>query len=95
MTEIRLAARRGAEKTVVPVDGVLFGSGFSLVPPLCLAAAAAGADGLIVEVQVNPQEAVCDRSQTLSPDEFAEVARQASALHGLLHPPAAETREEV
>ena len=67
----------------------------SLVPPLCLAAAAAGADGLIVEVQVNPQEAVCDRSQTLSPDEFAEVARQAGALHGLLHPPAAETREEV
>ena len=39
----------------------------SLVSPLSLAAVAAGADGLIVEVHINPEEAVCDKEQTLSP----------------------------
>jgi 3-deoxy-7-phosphoheptulonate synthase len=42
----------------------------SLVPALSLAAAAAGADGIIVEVHPHPDEAVCDAAQQLAADEF-------------------------
>jgi 3-deoxy-7-phosphoheptulonate synthase len=45
-----------------------------LVGPLSLAAAAAGADGIIVEVHPNPEEAICDGPQQLRLDEFAEYA---------------------
>ena len=48
----------------------------SLVPAMCLAAVAAGADGLIVEVHPNPSTAVSDGSQSLTPAAFADtVAR--------------------
>jgi 3-deoxy-7-phosphoheptulonate synthase len=56
-----------------------------LVLPLSLAAAAAGADGIIVEVHPNPDEAICDGPQALSTDTFAEYAHaveQAAALAG-------------
>jgi 3-deoxy-7-phosphoheptulonate synthase len=45
-----------------------------LVLPLSLAAAAAGADGIIVEVHPHPDEAVCDGPQALLADTFAEFA---------------------
>ncbi|MGD0198686.1 MAG: 3-deoxy-7-phosphoheptulonate synthase [Solirubrobacteraceae bacterium] len=45
-----------------------------LVLPLSLAAAAAGADGIIVEVHPNPEEAICDGPQQLYLDDFAEYA---------------------
>jgi 3-deoxy-7-phosphoheptulonate synthase len=45
-----------------------------LVLPLSLAAAAAGADGIIVEVHPNPDEAVCDGPQAILDDDFAEFA---------------------
>jgi 3-deoxy-7-phosphoheptulonate synthase len=57
----------------------------SLVEPLSLAAAAAGADGIIVEVHPNPAEAICDGPQQLYADAFAEYAakvEQAAALAG-------------
>jgi 3-deoxy-7-phosphoheptulonate synthase len=56
-----------------------------LVGPLSLAAAAAGADGIIVEVHPNPDEAICDGPQALRSDDFAEYAAQlerAAALAG-------------
>ena len=53
----------------------------SLVPPLSFAAVAAGADGLIVEVDINPTEAVCDKDQTLSPAEFVRMMEKIRALH--------------
>jgi 3-deoxy-7-phosphoheptulonate synthase len=56
-----------------------------LVLPLSLAAAAAGADGIIVEVHPNPDEAICDGPQALATETFAEYARaveQAAALAG-------------
>jgi 3-deoxy-7-phosphoheptulonate synthase len=56
-----------------------------LVRPLSLAAAAAGADGIIVEVHPNPDEAICDGPQALRADDFAEYAaavEQAAALAG-------------
>ncbi|HEY2282510.1 MAG TPA: 3-deoxy-7-phosphoheptulonate synthase [Solirubrobacteraceae bacterium] len=45
-----------------------------LILPLSLAAAAAGADGIIVEVHPNPDEAVCDGPQALLADTFDEYA---------------------
>ena len=56
-----------------------------LVEPLSLAAAAVGADGIVVEVHPEPAEAVCDGPQQLRGDEFAAYARQverAAALAG-------------
>jgi 3-deoxy-7-phosphoheptulonate synthase len=56
-----------------------------LVLPLSLAAAAVGADGIIVEVHPNPDEAICDGPQALRADEFARYARaveSAAALAG-------------
>jgi len=41
-----------------------------LVIPLALAAAAAGADGLIVEAHPDPEEALCDKAQALSPEDL-------------------------
>jgi len=57
----------------------------SLVEPLSLAAAAAGADGIIVEVHPQPDEAICDGPQQLYAAEFAEYAEKverAAALAG-------------
>jgi 3-deoxy-7-phosphoheptulonate synthase len=51
----------------------------SLVEPLSLAAAAAGADGIIVEVHPCPDEAVCDGPQALYADDFAAYLRKLEA----------------
>ncbi|MEA2169437.1 MAG: 3-deoxy-7-phosphoheptulonate synthase [Solirubrobacteraceae bacterium] len=51
----------------------------ALVEPLSLAAAAAGADGIMVEVHPNPDEAVCDGPQAIVADEFAAYARKVEA----------------
>ena len=56
-----------------------------LVQPLSLAAAAVGADGIIVEVHPNPDEAICDGPQALRSEDFAEYSRaveRAAALAG-------------
>src|SRR5215218_5455597 len=51
----------------------------SLVEPLSLAAAAAGADGIIVEVHPVPEQAVCDGPQALYADDFAVYLRKLEA----------------
>ena len=45
-----------------------------LVRPMALAAAAAGADGIMIEVHNDPANALCDGAQSLTPAQFAEVA---------------------
>lgn len=45
----------------------------SLVSPMCTAAVAAGADGLIVEVHPDPKNAASDGAQSLTPQAFAQV----------------------
>jgi 3-deoxy-7-phosphoheptulonate synthase len=52
-----------------------------LVRPMALAAVAAGADGIMVEVHPNPDEALSDGEQSLTLDMFAELA----PLLGLVH----------
>jgi len=47
----------------------------SLVSPMAKAAVAAGADGLLIEVHPNPEEAKSDGPQSLRPEEFRELMK--------------------
>ncbi len=47
----------------------------NLVAPMSLAAAAAGADGIMVEVHTDPQEALCDGPQALTPADFESLMK--------------------
>ncbi len=47
-----------------------------LVPPMCRAAVAVGADGLLVEVHPSPDSALCDAAQQLRREQFVEVMHQ-------------------
>lgn len=44
-----------------------------LVKPMALAAAAAGADGVMIEVHNDPKKALCDGPQSLTPEQFDDV----------------------
>lgn len=47
-----------------------------LVEPMALAAVAAGADGLMIEVHNDPEHALCDGAQSVTPEQFARIARR-------------------
>jgi 3-deoxy-7-phosphoheptulonate synthase len=51
-----------------------------LVPPMCMAALAAGADGLLIEVHQNPEEAYCDGPQSLNLNDFADLMDKLRSL---------------
>jgi 3-deoxy-7-phosphoheptulonate synthase len=55
------------------------------VHPMALAAVAAGASGLIVEVHPNPDRALSDGYQSLFPDQFRELAEESRAIAELLN----------
>ena len=55
-----------------------------LVEPLTMAAVAAGADGLLVEVHNDPPHALCDGKQSLTPAQFDDLMQKATALSGFL-----------
>ena len=56
-------------------------SGISrLVKPMALAAAACGADGIMIEVHNDPKRALCDGAQSLTPEQFDDVARGVFAV---------------
>ena len=46
-----------------------------LVKPMALAATAAGADGLMIEVHNDPTHALCDGAQSLTPEAFSDVCK--------------------
>ncbi|MEO9169797.1 MAG: 3-deoxy-7-phosphoheptulonate synthase [Candidatus Baltobacteraceae bacterium] len=50
------------------------------IRPMCRAAKAAGAHGLLLEVHPNPAEAKCDSDQALTLDDFAEVIRDLDGI---------------
>ena len=54
-----------------------------LVLPMSLAAAAAGADGVIVETHPEPEHAICDGPQALRASEFADYVRRLEAVAAL------------
>ena len=55
-----------------------------MVPDLAKAAMAVGADGLLVEVHFNPENALCDGSQSLTADEFTALVKDLQILAGAL-----------
>ncbi len=56
-----------------------------LVRPLALSAVAAGADGLMIEVHNDPAHALCDGPQALTPDQFAQVVKEAEVIRKVMH----------
>jgi len=56
----------------------------SLVPSLTFAAVAVGADGIMIEVHHNPSEALCDKDQALTPQQFSLLINQIRSLRGFL-----------
>lgn len=55
-----------------------------LVKPMAMAATAAGCDGLMIEVHNNPATALCDGAQSLTPDQFDDVASCVQTVRGIL-----------
>ncbi len=51
-----------------------------LVEPMALAAAAAGADGLMIEVHNDPEHALCDGAQSLTPKQFRSMAKRVQKI---------------
>lgn len=56
----------------------------SLIPAMTLAAIAAGADGIMLEVHHNPVEALSDKDQALLPDQFAQLVPKMKTLRELV-----------
>ena len=55
-----------------------------LVPAMSWAATAAGTDGLMIEVHNDPAHALCDGAQSLTPDQFAAVAKKCLQIREVL-----------
>ena len=66
-----------------------------LVRPMSLASIAVGADGLMIEVHPNPDHALSDGAQSLTPVNFAELADESRALAQALGRPFAEVAASV
>ena len=64
----------------IVVDPSHSGGAAWLVEPLTMAAVAAGADGIIVEVHNDPPHAKCDGKQSLTPGQFDDLMKKANAL---------------
>ena len=54
------------------------------VKPMAMAAAACGADGLIIEVHNDPPHALCDGAQSLRPEQFVEVSKAVNAIRATM-----------
>ncbi len=55
-----------------------------LIEPLAIAAAAVGADGLIIEVHNDPSHALCDGAQSITPVQFDALAKKVTKVSGLV-----------
>ncbi|MDO4438331.1 MAG: 3-deoxy-7-phosphoheptulonate synthase [Eubacteriales bacterium] len=55
-----------------------------MVRPMSLAATAAGADGLMIEVHNNPQKALCDGPQSITPAAFDELSKEIRTIHKVI-----------
>jgi 3-deoxy-7-phosphoheptulonate synthase len=51
-----------------------------LVAPMSMAAVAAGADGLVIEIHQNPEEALCDGPQSLRLSDFADLMKRLASI---------------
>ena len=55
-----------------------------LVASMAYAAAACGADGLMIEVHNDPEHALCDGAQSLTPSQFADVSRKVHQIREVM-----------
>lgn len=62
------------------------------IPPMALAAIAAGADGIIVEVHCHPEQALSDAAQALYPAQFDKIMRDIEALAPVMQKEVAHIR---
>lgn len=76
---------KGLSHLPVVVDPSHATGKYSLVRPMALAAVAAGADGLMIEVHNDPQHALCDGPQSLKPEAFAELAKDVKSILPFIH----------
>ena len=65
------------------------------VPPMGLAAIAAGADGIIVEVHNNPDKAMSDGPQSLYPEQFEKLMRDIEVLAPVVGKEVSRIRSEI
>jgi 3-deoxy-7-phosphoheptulonate synthase len=65
------------------------------VLPMALAATAAGADGLLIEVHHNPKEALSDGAQSLYPEQFTELVRRVRQLRTFVEAGTAPSSPEM
>ena len=56
----------------------------SLVPQMALASAAAGADGIMIEVHNNPACALCDGPQSLTPEQFKQLNKKVHQIREVI-----------
>lgn len=56
----------------------------SLISPMSVASLAAGADGLLIEVHCQPDQALCDADQALTPEMFGKLMKQLRPLASFL-----------
>lgn len=56
-----------------------------LIEPLAVAAAAIGADGLIIEVHNDPSHALCDGAQSITPAQFDVLAKKVTKVSEMVH----------
>ena len=54
------------------------------IPALAFAAVAAGADGIMLEVHINPEKSLSDSEQALTPKEFEEIVKKSKAIKAAL-----------
>ncbi len=71
---------KGQTHLPVIVDPSHAAGKYEMVEPLTLAAVAAGADGLMIEVHAQPDKALCDGNQSLKPERFARLVEKISAV---------------
>ncbi|MBW1797459.1 MAG: 3-deoxy-7-phosphoheptulonate synthase [Deltaproteobacteria bacterium] len=57
----------------------------SIIEPMSLAAMAAGADGIMVEVHYDPSKAICDKDQAMPPVMFASLMKKLEVLHSCMN----------
>jgi 3-deoxy-7-phosphoheptulonate synthase len=57
----------------------------SIIEPMSLAAMAAGADGILIEVHWNPAEAVCDKDQAMPPEMFTGLMKKLRGLRSYMY----------
>jgi 3-deoxy-7-phosphoheptulonate synthase len=55
-----------------------------MVPAMCRAAVAAGADGLLIEVHPDPEHALTDGAQSITPETFTGLMKEIKAIAAAL-----------